>query len=304
MEDPSKAAFAEAQKLLGNWELEKEVTKDVAVSTGLPRLDFFLGGGLPSGPVEVYGEDSVGKTLVLGHILAQAQVEKKQAVLCSTEYLDLPYLENIGVSLADLLIIRGGPVAALLDAILAQACMPDMVVGIDSASGLTSPSGMYMDWFESVDYLLENSAEMPAGSCMVMTSQVRQKKSMERGKVFRSGTTSSARKFKHRFNTRLELVRSEVHTEEYTLSIIIQDHILTPPGRILDFNVTKGEPISVGLDVFYFGLNSGCIEQRASMYRFETTVLGRGVAACAKRLEEDRALGLKVLDKALRAWGT
>jgi recombination protein RecA len=287
----------------GDWFKTRQVLRDVAVSTGIPRLDFFLGGGLPSGPVEIYGEDSVGKTLVLGHILAQAQREGKRAALCATEYLDLPYLERIGVDLGSLLIIRGGPVSALLDVILSAYSWGNSVVAIDSASGLTSSSGEYSDWFDSVNYLMTMHEPMD-DSCMVMASQVRQRKSVEIGKMFRPGTDSATKKFSSDFRTRLELVRSEVREEEYTLSIIIQEHSLTPPGRILDFNVTKGEPISVGKDIFDFAIQSGVIEQRASTYRVDGDTLGVGRDACAKRLGDDKELGLKVLDKSLRAWGT
>ena len=76
------------------------------ISTGSLSLDLALGvGGLPRGRiVEVYGQESSGKTTLALHVVANAQKAGGMAAFVDAEHaLDPSYARKIGVNLDDLL---------------------------------------------------------------------------------------------------------------------------------------------------------------------------------------------------------
>jgi hypothetical protein len=212
----------------------------------------------------------------MGHILAAAQNRQKRVGLVAAEHLDLPYLRNIGVLLDELAIIRGSNPKELIDAVLEFAQGEDTVTGIDSLSAIQGDGGGYYDWLAAADYLLTNSASMPATSCIVVTSQVRQRKSAIPGKLYSRGTRSASGSVENGFITRLELYRREVSENEYTMDVLVRRHIASAPGKFIDFPVTKGQPIDVGIDLLMLGIENGTVHQRGAFYYIGDTVLGCG----------------------------
>jgi hypothetical protein len=270
-------AADEMYDLLGNnLEEARDLRQSIVTLTGLPRLDEALGGGLFCGVTELYGQESTGKTLLMGHILAAAQNRQKRVGLVATEHLDLPYLRNIGVLLDELAIIRGSNPKELIDAVLEFAQGEDTVTGVDSLSAIQGHEGDYYDWQEAADYLLTHSSSMPATSCIVVTSQVRQRKSAVPGKLYGRGTSSASRSVESGFVTRLELSRREVSENEYTMDVLVRRHLAAAPGKVIDFPVTKGQPIDVGIDLLMLGIENGTVHQRGAFYYIGDTVLGCG----------------------------
>src|SRR5438477_12937272 len=85
---------------------EKAVDAD-AVSTGSLGLDIALGiGGLPRGRVvEIYGQESSGKTTLALHAVAEAQKKGGIAAYVDAEHaLDPIYARKLGVDVDELLI--------------------------------------------------------------------------------------------------------------------------------------------------------------------------------------------------------
>src|SRR3989344_6450325 len=78
-----------------------------AISTGSISLDLALGvGGVPRGRmIEVYGQESSGKTTLALHLVAEVQRNGGVAAYVDAEHaLDPEYAKKIGVKINDLLI--------------------------------------------------------------------------------------------------------------------------------------------------------------------------------------------------------
>lgn len=79
----------------------RETRKDIeTVSTGSIKLDSITGiNGLPLGRVvELYGEESAGKTTLALQVLAQATLQKKKVLFVDTEHaLNFKYCENLNI---------------------------------------------------------------------------------------------------------------------------------------------------------------------------------------------------------------
>ena len=75
------------------------------VSTGILSLDFITGGGFPQGRiVEIYGQESSGKSTICLHFIAEAQKVGKKCMYIDTEHaFDPIYAENLGVNTKELI---------------------------------------------------------------------------------------------------------------------------------------------------------------------------------------------------------
>lgn len=286
------------------WSDKREVVKDRPMPTGIPRLDVALGGGLPSAITEISGEESVGKTLVLGHIIKAAQERGQRVGLCSTEHLDLPYYEIIGVNLSNLVIF---PLSATMDRLINT--MVEFLRGGNSLLALDSVSAMqydgtFFDWFDRADRMFEmaNCVIRP-GSAFVAVSQVRQAKSVEPGKMFREGTESASRRLVDRFTTKVVLSREDVKEDSYTLVAVVESSIFSAPGAAVDFYVEKGKPIDVYRDIIVAGKEIGAIQVRGSTYYFYEAPIGIGMRQAILEARKNPDMVNAILDKAFQTCG-
>lgn len=85
------------------------------IPTGFPELDALLMGGVPVGRItELIGRPTSGKTTVTLSLMATAQKQGVIAVYLDTAaHADPDYLVRMGISVADLLIVRTSLVASL-----------------------------------------------------------------------------------------------------------------------------------------------------------------------------------------------
>ena len=121
---------------------DAEASKDIPViPTGAFSLDLALGvGGLPRGRVvEVYGQESSGKTTLALHVIANAQKAGGLAAFVDAEHaMDPNYARRIGVDLDNLLVSQpnSGEEALTITEQLVKSGALDVVV-IDSVAALT-----------------------------------------------------------------------------------------------------------------------------------------------------------------------
>ena len=122
--------------------LGAEGAKDIPViSTAALSLDLALGvGGLPRGRiVEVYGQESSGKTTLALHVIANAQKDGGLAAFVDAEHaLDPAYARRIGVDLDNLLVSQpnSGEEALTITEQLVKSGALDVIV-VDSVAALT-----------------------------------------------------------------------------------------------------------------------------------------------------------------------
>lgn len=272
--------------------------KVVSSKTGLPSLDAHLGGGLPSGVVEVFGPESSGKTLLTGHFIAEAQRLGRMVFWCVTEKPDTAYMQNIGVDLEKLVAIWGPDPGAVADIIATCLSIEEgALLVLDSSSALYGVGDNWDDWVESMTYLMDVVDErMLPGCCLVVTSQVRRRRSFDR-RTFLSSTESASRRFVDRFDARLELSRESVTEDTFDLIVHIVSNKLSPPGQFLDFeSVKKGGPICVGRDLLKLGLKTGVLENRGPHYYLGDTRIGLGQDEAATALKDPK-LFQEVIDR-------
>lgn len=269
----------------------REVTRSIGAQTGILSLDLALGGGLASGLVEISGKDSVGKTALLGRIIAETQSNGRPVALVVGDYLDIPYLENLGVYGEDLVLFKSADpdLEELMVGFLNHA--PKAVLTIDSLNGIRPEVEDPGAWNELMLYLLDKLRQsMPVDACMVTTSQVRTKRSAEPGRLFSSGTDTSARAFKDLFETRLELSRVEVGDYHYTMGVDIRANGLSRASRYLELPATKGHGVEVELDLVRVAKAEGVVDLRGPRMFFKERFLGMGERGAAQLLMRDRGL--------------
>ena len=266
---------------------ERKVHAAIATRTGVPSLDFFLGGGLPAGFIEIYGPESAGKTSLLTRVIRSAQHMGKQVMMTSTEFFDAPYFVKNGVELDNLLMIRSGKGEQVLEAAAALLdTYPNTIYVIDSATGLRPPKDEYDNWVKMItDWMEHVSNLMDVGSCVVMVNQVRAKRSADPSKFFAGGTDSAARKAAGMFSTRLELSRTSVTEAAYDMVVNIVANTLKAPAKIFPLPVVKGKGVDVCRDLVRVAAATGVIEQRGSWYSWNGDSLGQGEEEVARYLE-------------------
>ena len=291
-ENPSVVSRMES--ILGrSYNCERSVKAAVALRTYIPRLDLALYGGIPSGVSEIFGPESSGKTALLGAILAAAQKQGKDTALVATEDLDTDYWGALGVDLNKLLLFEVEDVRDAVHLVSEFVHKPGCVLGIDSITALRSmdDSGSLEDfysWKDTVRTMIQLVNErVSIHSALVVTSQVRARRSTDHHRTFAGGTESASRGVLDEFLLRLELSRQEVHDASYTMVVNVVANVLGPPARFIKLPVNKGSGVDHDLDLIEVAAELGLVERKGTWYRLDDE--GRmyhGVHAAAQVLKD------------------
>jgi recombination protein RecA len=281
---------------------EETVRQAITTNTGVLSLDYFLGGGLPSGFTEIYGPESVGKTSLLAKIICAAQKMGKQVMMTSTEFFDGPYFEKNSVALDQLLMVRSGKGDKVLEAAYhLLRSVPNLIYVIDSATGLRPPNDEYDNWARMMlNWMDEISGIMDVGSCVIVVNQVRARKSIDPQKFFAGGTDSVARKIAGIFSTRLELSRTSVTESSYDMVVNVVANTLKAPAKVFTLPVVKGRGIDVERDLVRVAEAVGTIQRSGSWYWYDSIKIAQGEEEAAISLREVPSLYETVLNRTLR----
>lgn len=104
------------------------------IQTGLGGLDYLLGGGLPAGVVEVWGEESVGKTALAAHVLRMAHAEGRAGLLLTPAIPDTRRL--LGIT-GETTVVALVATWQQVNTIVTTACgLPGTVVVVDNSAQL------------------------------------------------------------------------------------------------------------------------------------------------------------------------
>lgn len=280
----------------------RKVEPAVSFRTGMPTLDHSLGGGIPSGAVEIYGEESVGKTTLLMHMVGAAQRQGLETALCMSEFFDAPRFVDSGVSLDKLLFMKGNGEMVLGSALNFITSKDRRVLFIDSMTGLRPSEDEFDDWVHMVlEWMRGVMPGVGLRSSVVMTNQVRAKVSKEPGKMFAGGVSSTARRVAGLFDTRLELSRDAVSEETYELVVNVVANTLDRPARIITLPVIKSRGVDVWRDLVRCGVATGALSMRGTWYLIGVYTLGQGEVRVAKVLESDPRLARYVEESVYQA---
>ena len=283
-------------------EIEAGMKIDV-ISTGSFSLDMALGvWGLPRGRiVEVYGQESSGKTTLTLHVIANAQKNGGVAAFIDVEHaLDPSYARKIGVDTNSLLIAQpnSGEEALNIAETLARSGQVDIIV-IDSVAALTPKAeldGEIGDAFVGTQARLMSQAMRKLTSVLaqtktlcIFTNQVREKI----GVMFGSPeTTPGGKALKFYASVRLNISRIQqikdkagTSTGNRTRVKVVKNKV-APPFTEAEFDIMFNRGIWWEGSVLEAALKQGIVQKRGSWLSYGTEQIAQGQDASALYLEQ------------------
>lgn len=292
------------------------VNNDVAgISTGSLSLDVALGGkGLPRGRIiEIYGNESSGKTTIALHAVANAQKEGGVAAYIDAEHaLDPTWAKRIGVDLESLLVSQPafGEEALRIAEMLVKSNAVDIIV-IDSVAALVpkneteneigdSSMGMHARLMSQALRIL-NPTIAKTRTCVIFINQIRQKIGVVYGNP---ETTTGGLALKFYCSCRLEVRRGpavkdgdEVIGTEIKVKVV--KNKIAPPFRTAEFEVLHDRGINIFSDLVNIASDCGALEKSGSFFSFNGQRLGQGKENVKQFLTENIGLADQVRAKVL-----
>lgn len=293
-----EAVLAQIKKEFGDAAImrmgDAEATKNIPViPTGAFSLDLALGvGGLPRGRVvEVYGQESSGKTTLTLHVIANAQKAGGLAAFVDAEHaMDPGYARKIGVDLDNLLVSQpnSGEEALTITEQLIKSGALDVIV-IDSVAALTpqaeidgnmgdSHMGLQARLMSQAMRKLTSAISQTKTLC-VFTNQVRDKI----GIVFGNPeTTPGGKALKFYASVRLNVQRIGAIKDpagavvgNRTRVKVVKNKV-APPFKEVLFEVLYGEGISHEGELIEMGVNNKVVEKSGAWYAYKGDKIGQG----------------------------
>lgn len=284
---------------------ERGEQKMAVIPTGSVGVDRALGvGGLPKGRVvEVFGNESSGKTTLTLHAIAQVQAQGGVAAFIDAEHaLDLGYARRLGVRVEELLVSQPdtGEQALEITEQLVRSGAVDLIV-VDSVAALVPRAeieGEMGDAHMGVQARLMSQALRKltgavsrSGTCIVFINQIR----MKIGVVFGNPeTTTGGNALKFYSSVRLEIRKSGNLKEGDNVigtrtRVKVVKNKVAPPFQEAEFDLLYGSGISRAGEVLDMGVQAGLIEKSGSHFTVQGERMGQGREKAAEWLKEHPA---------------
>jgi len=285
---------------------EKTHIKVDVIPTGAISLDIALGvGGIPRGRIiEIFGQESSGKTTLALHILAQAQKQGGSAAFIDAEHaLDPSYARKLGVNLDDLLISQPdtGEQALEIAESLIRSNAIDVIV-IDSVAALVPRAELEGEMGDSVmglqARLMSQALRKLTGyiskskTSAIFINQVREKIGVFFGNP---ETTPGGRALKFYASVRLEIRRiesiksgSEIIGNRIKVKVV--KNKVAPPFRETELDIYYGEGVSKESSLLESALLYKVIEKKGNSYHYQGKGLAQGQDNLIQKLKESPSL--------------
>ncbi len=269
-----------------------EVQPVAVIPTGSVGLDRALGvGGYPRGRVvEIFGNESSGKTTLTLHAIAQVQAQGGVAAFIDAEHaLDVGYARKLGVRVEELLISQPdtGEQALEITEHLVRSGAVDLVV-IDSVAALVPRAeieGEMGDAHMGVQARLMSQALRKltgavsrSGTCIIFINQIR----MKIGVVFGNPeTTTGGNALKFYSSVRCEIRRAgnlkdgDAVVGTRTKVKVVKNKV-APPFQEAEFDIIYNQGISRAGEVVDLGTTLGLVEKAGSHYSLGGERIGQG----------------------------
>lgn len=313
--------FAEVSKQYGDGTAmylgDRPSIKIETYSTGSLDLDNAIGvGGFPKGRIsEVYAQESVGKTTIALHAVADAQRKGGVALFVDAEHaLDPSYAQKLGVDIDKLIISQpdnGEQALEVLERFISSGAVDIAVV--DSVAALVPQAeldGEMGDQQVGLQARLMSKAMRKLagltsnmGCALIFINQLRDK--IAKMPSFGPQTTTSGGKaLKYYASLRIEMARTG---SEKTGDIIVGNNIkatvkknkLAPPFKVANFNIYFGEGVAPAQDLVTMGTKLGVVKKAGAWYSYDGKQLGQGLEKTAAMLKGDETLMGEIRQKVM-----
>ncbi|MBM4379205.1 MAG: recombinase RecA [Deltaproteobacteria bacterium] len=291
------AAVASIEKQFGKGAIMNLGTDGVAegvavIPSGSVGLDRAFGmGGYPRGRVvELFGNESSGKTTLTLHAIAQVQAQGGVAAFIDAEHaLDVTYARKLGVNVEELLVSQPdtGEQALEITEQLVRSGAVDLVV-VDSVAALVPRAeieGEMGDAHMGVQARLMSQALRKltgavsrSGTCIIFINQVR----MKIGVMFGNPeTTTGGNALKFYASCRLEIRRAgNIKDGDNVVGtrarVKVVKNKLAPPFQEAEFDILYGSGISRAGEVLDLGVAAGFVEKSGSHFLLSGERMGQG----------------------------
>jgi len=301
------AAVASIEKQFGRGAVmtlggDAQEQKVSVISSGSVGLDRALGvGGYPRGRVvEVFGNESSGKTTLTLHAIAQVQAAGGVAAFIDAEHaLDISYARKLGVRVEELLVAQPdtGEQALEITEQLVRSGAVDLIV-VDSVAALVPRAeieGEMGDAHMGVQARLMSQALRKltgavsrSGACIVFINQIR----MKLGVMFGNPeTTTGGNALKFYASVRMEIRRTgNIKDGDAVVGsrarVKVVKNKLAPPFQEAEFDLLYGSGIHRAGEVLDLGVATGLIEKSGSHFSLRGERIGQGRERATEWLRE------------------
>ena len=273
------------------------------ISSGSISIDYCLGvGGFPKGRIiEIYGQESSGKTTLALQAIAECQKSGGRAAFIDAEHaIDPKYAKALGVSIDDLILSQpdSGEQALEITEVLVKSGAIDLIV-IDSVAALVPQAELDGEMGDQNvglhARLMSKAMRKLAGAmsthncCAIFINQLREKVGVMFGNP---ETTTGGRALKFYSSIRVEVRKSEAiktGTEIIgnKVNIKVAKNKVAAPFKTATVEIYYGEGISHLSEVIQLGVDLDIIEKSGAWFSYKGEKIGQGKEAVRNYLKNN-----------------
>jgi recombination protein RecA len=284
-----------------------------AISTGSLGLDLALGiGGVPKGRIiEIFGQESSGKTTLALQIVAESQKRGGICAFIDAEHaLDIKYASNLGVDVENLLVSQPDYGEQALDIVetISRSGAIDVIV-IDSVAALTPKKEIEGEMGDAQvglqARLMSQALRKLTGvvhkmnATVIFINQIR----MKIGVIGYANpeTTTGGNALKFYASVRIDVRRiqtlkqGEDSVGNRVRAKVVKNKV-APPFKSAEFDIMFGEGISKEGELLDYGVKLDIIDKSGMWLSYKDAKLGQGRERAKAYLKENPEISKKIED--------